>query len=84
MPPLHELRHTTVPQPTDVWPMQTHIDLFNYLLRQRIVFLSGYVNDKVGVHVCPIHAHRPMHRPVLRPLTSWECLSFALFGWLYI
>ena len=28
--------------------MQAHVDLFNYLLRQRIVFLSGYVNDKVG------------------------------------
>lgn len=23
------------------------MDLFNYLLRQRIIFLSGYVNDKV-------------------------------------
>lgn len=22
-------------------------DLFNYLLRQRIIFLAGYVNDKV-------------------------------------
>jgi hypothetical protein len=23
-------------------------DLFNYLLRQRIIFLAGYVNDKVS------------------------------------
>ncbi len=28
---------------------QQSIDLFNYLLRQRIIFLAGYVNDKVGV-----------------------------------
>jgi hypothetical protein len=28
--------------------LQTSIDLFNYLLRQRIIFLAGYVNDKVG------------------------------------
>jgi hypothetical protein len=27
--------------------LQGFMDLFNYLLRQRIVFLSGYVNDKV-------------------------------------
>lgn len=30
-------------------PTQTSIDLFNYLLRQRIIFLAGYVNDKVGL-----------------------------------
>jgi hypothetical protein len=24
------------------------MDLYNYLLRQRIIFLSGYVNDKVS------------------------------------
>jgi hypothetical protein len=23
------------------------MDLYNYLLRQRIIFLAGYVNDKV-------------------------------------
>lgn len=27
--------------------LQQSIDLFNYLLRQRIIFLAGYVNDKV-------------------------------------
>lgn len=28
--------------------LQMPFDLFNYLLRQRIIFLAGYVNDKVG------------------------------------
>ena len=28
-------------------PLQVPFDLFNYLLRQRIIFLAGYVNDKV-------------------------------------
>jgi hypothetical protein len=28
--------------------LQSFMDLYNYLLRQRIVFLSGYVNDKVS------------------------------------
>jgi hypothetical protein len=27
---------------------QGFVDLYNYLLRQRIIFLSGYVNDKVS------------------------------------
>jgi hypothetical protein len=27
--------------------LQMPYDLFNYLLRQRIIFLAGYVNDKV-------------------------------------
>lgn len=27
------------------------MDLFNYLLRQRIIFLTGYVNDKVATQV---------------------------------
>lgn len=27
--------------------LQMPFDLFNYLLRQRIIFLAGYVNDKV-------------------------------------
>lgn len=31
-----------------LWYVQGFVDLFNYLLRQRIVFLSGYVNDKVS------------------------------------
>lgn len=31
--------------------IQTEMDLFNYLLRQRIIFLGGYVNDKVGSEV---------------------------------
>ncbi|KAL6760873.1 inactive subunit of chloroplast ClpP complex [Haematococcus lacustris] len=30
---------------------QTSIDLFNYLLRQRIIFLTGYVNDKVATQI---------------------------------
>jgi hypothetical protein len=25
------------------------MDLYNYLLRQRIIFLGGYVNDKVAM-----------------------------------
>lgn len=29
------------------WVLQMNMDLFNYLLRQRIIFLAGYVNDKV-------------------------------------
>ena len=27
--------------------MQMSLDLFNYLLRQRIIFIAGYINDKV-------------------------------------
>ncbi|KAF8056144.1 clpP [Scenedesmus sp. PABB004] len=30
---------------------QSFTDLFNYLLRQRIIFLSGYVNDKLATQV---------------------------------
>lgn len=30
---------------------QTFTDLYNYLLRQRIVFLSGYVNDKLATQI---------------------------------
>ncbi|KAF6252829.1 Clp protease-domain-containing protein [Scenedesmus sp. NREL 46B-D3] len=30
---------------------QGFVDLFNYLLRQRIVFLSGYVNDKLSTQI---------------------------------
>ncbi|KAJ9507057.1 hypothetical protein QJQ45_004662 [Haematococcus lacustris] len=30
---------------------QTSIDLFNYLLRQRIIFLTGYVDDKVATQI---------------------------------
>lgn len=30
---------------------QSFMDLFNYLLRQRIVFLSGYVNDKLATQI---------------------------------
>ncbi|KAI8463860.1 MAG: Clp protease-domain-containing protein [Monoraphidium minutum] len=29
----------------------TFMDLYNYLLRQRIIFLSGYVNDKLATQV---------------------------------
>lgn len=31
--------------------LQMNLDLFNYLLRQRIIFLTGYVNDKVATQV---------------------------------
>lgn len=30
---------------------ETSIDLFNYLLRQRIIFLAGYVNDKMATQI---------------------------------
>eukprot|EP00882_Tetradesmus_deserticola_P003732 GHRQ01003947.1.p1 GENE.GHRQ01003947.1~~GHRQ01003947.1.p1 ORF type:complete len:295 (+),score=107.44 GHRQ01003947.1:142-1026(+) len=30
---------------------QGFVDLYNYLLRQRIIFLSGYVNDKLSTQV---------------------------------
>jgi len=30
---------------------ETSLDLYNYLLRQRIIFLSGYVNDKIATQV---------------------------------
>uniref|UniRef100_A0A383VDL0 ATP-dependent Clp protease proteolytic subunit n=1 Tax=Tetradesmus obliquus TaxID=3088 RepID=A0A383VDL0_TETOB len=30
---------------------QGFVDLFNYLLRQRIIFLSGYVNDKLSTQI---------------------------------
>nr|ACJ24246.1 hypothetical protein [Dunaliella viridis] len=30
---------------------ETSIDLFNYLLRQRIIFIAGYVNDKVATQI---------------------------------
>jgi len=51
------LTHTLSP------PTQTSIDLFNYLLRQRIIFLAGYVNDKVGP--CTFHSH--LHRGATCP-----------------
>uniref|UniRef100_A0A7S0S5B9 ATP-dependent Clp protease proteolytic subunit n=1 Tax=Chlamydomonas leiostraca TaxID=1034604 RepID=A0A7S0S5B9_9CHLO len=30
---------------------ETSIDLFNYLLRQRIIFLAGYVNDRMATQI---------------------------------
>eukprot|EP00879_Flechtneria_rotunda_P010376 GHRR01010852.1.p1 GENE.GHRR01010852.1~~GHRR01010852.1.p1 ORF type:complete len:215 (+),score=50.35 GHRR01010852.1:214-858(+) len=30
---------------------QMGMDLFNYLLRQRVIFLSGYVNDKLATQI---------------------------------
>eukprot|EP00798_Chlamydomonas_sp_ICE-L_P018460 gene18460-24942_t len=30
---------------------EQHLDLYNYLLRQRIIFLGGYVNDKMATQI---------------------------------
>lgn len=41
--------HDTGSSSTTLVPRsQTSIDLFNYLLRQRIIFIAGYLNDKVS------------------------------------
>lgn len=32
-------------------PLQSYMELMNYLLRQRIVFVQGYINDKVATQI---------------------------------
>lgn len=60
----HPLAHRTL-------RAQTSIDLFNYLLRQRIIFLAGYVNDKVrgpppaALRRAPARTPAPLHAPAL-------------------